>query len=97
VCGRKTQGTGPQGRALPYCLPGAKGLTNGCCCCCCCCCWAQAVKVNSFGKWKTALQMSSMSLLLFCRDEHYMPRAWKGAWLALQAPGATCPFSIMVG
>jgi hypothetical protein len=28
----------------------------------------QAVKVNSFGKWKTALQMTSMSLLLFCKD-----------------------------
>lgn len=29
----------------------------------------QAVKVNSFGKWKTALQMTSMSLLLFCKDQ----------------------------
>lgn len=29
---------------------------------------AQAVKVNSLGKWKTALQMTSMSLLLFCKD-----------------------------
>eukprot|EP00878_Enallax_costatus_P010088 GHUV01010529.1.p1 GENE.GHUV01010529.1~~GHUV01010529.1.p1 ORF type:complete len:273 (+),score=48.12 GHUV01010529.1:275-1093(+) len=28
----------------------------------------KAVKVNSFGKWKTALQMSSMSLLLFGKD-----------------------------
>lgn len=28
----------------------------------------QAVKVNSLGKWKTALQMTSMSLLLFCKD-----------------------------
>lgn len=27
-----------------------------------------AVKVNSYGKWKTALQMTSMSLLLFCKD-----------------------------
>ncbi|WIA10626.1 hypothetical protein OEZ86_000740 [Tetradesmus obliquus] len=28
----------------------------------------KAIKVNSFGKWKTALQMTSMSLLLFCKD-----------------------------
>jgi phosphatidylglycerophosphate synthase len=28
----------------------------------------QAVKVNSLGKWKTALQMTSMSVLLFCKD-----------------------------
>jgi phosphatidylglycerophosphate synthase len=29
---------------------------------------SQAVKVNSLGKWKTALQMTSMSVLLFCKD-----------------------------
>eukprot|EP00775_Hariotina_reticulata_P008210 gene8210-8401_t len=28
----------------------------------------KAVKVNSLGKWKTALQMTSMSVLLFCKD-----------------------------
>ena len=34
----------------------------------------QAVKVNALGKWKTALQMTSMSMLLFFRDEtHTMP------------------------
>lgn len=27
----------------------------------------QAVKVSSLGKWKTAFQMTSMSVMLFCR------------------------------
>jgi phosphatidylglycerophosphate synthase len=38
----------------------------------------QAVKVNSLGKWKTALQMSAMSVLLFCRDTISMPGAFQG-------------------
>lgn len=41
----------------------------GCRLLCCPVCLLQAVKVNSLGKWKTALQMSSMSMLLFCKDE----------------------------
>ena len=41
----------------------------------------QAVKVNALGKWKTALQMTSMSMLLFFRDEtHTMPAVF-GAFL----------------
>jgi phosphatidylglycerophosphate synthase len=42
----------------------------GCCCvvgCASHCGSLQAVKVNSLGKWKTACQMGSMTLLLFCR------------------------------
>jgi hypothetical protein len=42
--------------------------------CVCACCW-QAVKVNSLGKWKTALQMTSMSMLLFCKDDTGRVRA----------------------
>ena len=33
----------------------------------------QAVKVNSLGKWKTALQMVSMSLLLVARQPALLP------------------------
>lgn len=29
-----------------------------------------AMKVNALGKWKTATQMTAMSLLLFCREPH---------------------------
>lgn len=38
----------------------------------------QAVKVNALGKWKTALQMTAMSMLLFCRDERVVPSLWTG-------------------
>jgi hypothetical protein len=38
----------------------------------------QAVKVNALGKWKTALQMTAMSILLFCRDTKTMPAVWTG-------------------
>jgi len=38
----------------------------------------KAVKVNSLGKWKTALQMTSMSFLLFCRDSQHMPAFFEG-------------------
>ncbi len=37
---------------------------------------AQAVKVNSLGKWKTALQMVSMSTLLVLRQDHSDLAAW---------------------
>lgn len=36
----------------------------------------KAVKVNSLGKWKTALQMTSMSVLLFCKDETGGMEGW---------------------
>jgi hypothetical protein len=39
------------------------------------------VKVNSLGKWKTALQMTSMSILLFCKDQT--------GWLEGQLEGET--------
>lgn len=39
----------------------------------------QAVKVSSLGKWKTALQMVSMSLLLLARDQSAVPALWRGA------------------
>lgn len=41
----------------------------------------QAVKVNALGKWKTALQMTAMSILLFCRDTKTMPAVWAGGVL----------------
>lgn len=41
----------------------------------------KAVKVNALGKWKTALQMTAMSLLLFCRDGTTMPAVWTAAKL----------------
>jgi hypothetical protein len=36
------------------------------------------VKVNALGKWKTALQMTSMSILLYCRDTVFVPPAFAG-------------------
>jgi phosphatidylglycerophosphate synthase len=36
----------------------------------------QAVKVNSLGKWKTALQMVSMSTLLVLRQDHAALTGW---------------------
>lgn len=38
------------------------------------------LKVNALGKWKTATQMTSMSLLLFCRDPHCFFKLHAG-WL----------------
>jgi phosphatidylglycerophosphate synthase len=53
-------------------------------CCAVLCCGWQAVKVNSLGKWKTALQMTSMSMLLFCKDETGGMEGW------LQGNSAVC-------
>jgi phosphatidylglycerophosphate synthase len=49
------------------------------------CLFAQAVKVNALGKWKTALQMTAMSLLLFGRDDTVVPSIWAGASCPLLA------------
>ncbi len=38
----------------------------------------QAVKVNSLGKWKTALQMVSMSVLLVARQPALVPLGFQG-------------------
>eukprot|EP00963_Diacronema_lutheri_P009960 scaffold938_cov334-Pavlova_lutheri.AAC.80 len=39
-----------------------------------------AMKVNALGKWKTATQMTAMSLLLFCREPHTLYTLGMG-WL----------------
>lgn len=42
----------------------------------------KAVKVSSLGKWKTALQMTAMSLLLVLRNDHLLGNAaWEVEWL----------------
>lgn len=53
----------------------------------------QAVKVSSLGKWKTALQMTAMSLLLVLRNDHlvgnsdvvvlWLHRATLACWVLL--------------
>ena len=41
----------------------------------------QAVKVNSLGKWKTALQMVAMSALLLLRNaDHILGDEKRGGW-----------------
>jgi phosphatidylglycerophosphate synthase len=45
----------------------------------------QAVKVNSLGKWKTALQMVSMSTLLVLRQDHAALTAWLPALLTRES------------
>ena len=43
----------------------------------------QAVKVNSLGKWKTALQMVAMSALLLLRNaDHILGDEKRGGWSA---------------
>jgi hypothetical protein len=54
-------------------------------------CRLQAVKVNSLGKWKTALQMTSMSMLLFCKDE----TGWMERQLAGEGRGAPRPAAVL--
>lgn len=44
----------------------------------------KAVKVNSLGKWKTALQMTSMSIMLFCRDPVFVPSIFTGVNLLVK-------------
>ncbi|KAF8068386.1 PGPS1 [Scenedesmus sp. PABB004] len=68
----------------------------------------KAVKVNSLGKWKTALQMTSMSLLLFCKDRTpFTARLLAGArlgvaqvshasWLLLWAAAALAAWSLAI-
>ncbi|KAI8469819.1 MAG: phosphatidylglycerophosphate synthase [Monoraphidium minutum] len=56
----------------------------------------KAVKVNALGKWKTALQMTAMSLLLFCRDTTFVPRVWAAAHVT-QAGVSGASFTLLWG
>eukprot|EP00879_Flechtneria_rotunda_P009992 GHRR01010448.1.p1 GENE.GHRR01010448.1~~GHRR01010448.1.p1 ORF type:complete len:267 (+),score=72.02 GHRR01010448.1:882-1682(+) len=68
----------------------------------------KAVKVNSLGKWKTALQMTSMSLLLFCKDKtgrmqqllkvvHLsLPQLSFASWLLLWAAALLAMWSLSI-
>lgn len=67
----------------------------------------RAVKVNTLGKYKTALQMSSMSALLFCKDTVHMPALFEAArvssqqvafasWLLLWAAAFLATWSLVI-
>ncbi|GBF93916.1 hypothetical protein Rsub_06165 [Raphidocelis subcapitata] len=54
----------------------------------------KAVKVNALGKWKTALQMTAMSVLLFCRDDTLAPGVWAALRLT-QARAVAASFALL--